>query len=84
VDDIKAAVDGQFDELAGPVGATPTLKQLLMRLYMKVANKETAARSSASAGVEKVYKNDGTAIIQKIYADTAGTTTVEQETAAIP
>ena len=81
LDDVKTAVDGQFPELTGPVGATPTLKQLLMRLYMKVANKETAARSSASAGVEKVYKNDGTAIIQKIYADTAGTTTVEQETA---
>jgi len=80
VDDIKTAVAGTFDELAvGESPKNPTLKQLLMRLYMKVRNKETATRSDASNGSEQVFNDAGTPILKKVYSDAGGTTTVNKE-----
>lgn len=80
VEDTYNAVGGAISQLTGPAGSTPTLKQAIMRLYMKITNKEVATSLTTSTGVETVYDDNDVAVIKKSYSNSANTTTVTKET----
>lgn len=62
-------------ELTSIPGATPTMRQILMLLYMAMRNKRTASTTE-----EKVYNNSGTAIATATVSDSGTQFTKEQFT----
>lgn len=59
-------------ELASIPAATPTIRQILMLLYMALRNKRTASTSE-----EKIYNSSGTAIATAVVSDSGVTFTKE-------
>lgn len=70
---VDALFTDTIAELSGTPGATPTMAQALMLLYMMVRNRHTA-----SATEEKVYNNAGTAIAKATVSDSGTVFTKDQ------